>query len=125
MRILIIDSNLVFAKKVGEFLETHVRNVAADYATTVPVLKRRLKTNTYDFIIADIVNAFDCEGLQEALENVDVPMIIWSVLKRPSELQTRFYRKIASRVFMKPQTNEDLQSIMASVSSSVLPAVQV
>jgi hypothetical protein len=125
MRILIIDSNLVFAKKVGEFLETHVRDAVADYATTVPILKLRLKTNTYDFLIADVVNAFDCEGLHEALEHVEIPMIVWSVLKRPSELQNRFYRKLASRVFVKPQTHEDLQTIMASVSSSVLPAVQV
>jgi hypothetical protein len=125
MRILIIDSNLVFVKKVGEFLETHVRDAVADYATTVPILKLRLKTNTYDFLIADVVNAFDCEGLHEALEHVEIPMIVWSVLKRPSELQNRFYRKLASRVFVKPQTHEDLQTIMASVSSSVLPAVQV
>jgi len=123
MRILIIDSNLVFAKKVGEFLEKHVRKAEVDYATTVPVLRRRLKMNTYDFMIADIINAFDCEGLQEALQRVDVPMIVWSVLKRPSELHTSFYKKVSSRIFRKPQTEEDLQSIMASVSSSVLPAV--
>lgn len=123
MRILIIDSNLVFAKKVGEFLEKHVRNAMVDYATTVPVLRRRLKMNTYDFLIADIVNAFDCEGLQEALQSVNVPMIVWSVVQRPSELHTRFYKKVASRIFKKPETEADLESIMSSVSSSVLPAI--
>lgn len=126
MRILIIDSNLVFAKKVGEFLETHVRNAEADYATTVPVMRRRLKENKYDFIIADIINAFDVMGLHEALEDVDVPMIVWSVLNRPSELQEKFHcRLYLNKIFVKPQTDEDLRSIMASVSSSVLPAVQV
>lgn len=125
MRILIIDSNLVFAKEVGKFLEQHIFNVKADYATTVPVLKRRLRNHEYNFIIADIFNAFDCKGLQDVLEYVDIPMIIWSIVKRPSDLHSHFYNKILSRVFVKPQTYEDLQSVMASVSSSVLPSIKV
>lgn len=123
MHILIVDSNLVFAKKVGKFLENNVRDASVDYATTVPILKRRLKTSTYDFIIADIANAFDYEGLQEALEHIEIPMIVWSVLKRPSEFTERFSRRLVGRIFVKPQTEAELGSIMASVSSSVLPAV--
>ena len=122
MRILIVDSNIVYAKKVGEFLEEHVKNGTVDYAQNVPVLQRRLKAHRYDLIIADILAAFDAKAMQQILKKVEIPMVVWSVLQRPDELTRVFLSKLKKRVMEKPKTEAGLREAVSHMSP-LMPAV--
>jgi len=122
MRILIVDANLVFAKKVGSFLEEHLRSAEIHYASNVPVLRRRLNTHHYDYIIADIFAAFDADSMQEALKDVQIPMLVWSVLDRPSDLTETFRTKLSKQIMRKPSDDSELEEVVTSVSSVMNPA---
>jgi DNA-binding NarL/FixJ family response regulator len=115
MRILIIDSNLVFAKKVGEFLMEHVKNANVFYATNVPILKRRLAKQEFDFILADVLTAFDADSLIKELHDVKTPMVIWSVVDTPQDIHKSSVANAARRVLPKPQCEEDIEEVMSSL----------
>jgi hypothetical protein len=115
VRILIIDSNLVFAKKVGEFLRAHVKNADIHYATNVPILKRRLAKQEFDFILADVLTAFDADSLIKALKGVVTPMVIWSVLETPQDIHKSSVTNAARRVLPKPQCEQDMQEVVSSL----------
>jgi CheY-like chemotaxis protein len=115
VRILIVDSNLVFAKKVGEFLREHVKNADVHYATNVPILKRRLAKQTFDFILADILTAFDADGLVRELGNVETPMVIWSVLESTQDIQRSAITNMARKVLPKPQCEREMEEVMSSL----------
>jgi len=121
MRILVVDSNRVFARKVGDFLEQHLKKVEVDYATNVPILRRRLRVNDYDYIIADIFTAFDAKAMQEVLSDVDTPMLVWSILKSPDRITNVFRDQLAKRVLPKP---DDDAGIEAAVTSVMLQTVE-
>jgi len=121
MHVLVVDSNVVFAKKVGEFITQHLKKADVDYATNVPVLRRRLKHNHYDFIIADIFTAFDAKAMQQVLRAVEIPMVVWSVLESPDRITGVFRDNLAKRVVLKPDTDEELEKTMTSVSSMLQP----
>lgn len=124
MRILIVDSNLVFAKKVGKFLKKNLRDVEVEYATNVPIVRRRLKTNHFDCIIADVVSAFDAEAMTTVLKNVETPTIVWAVMDSPKEIYETFCHRVSKRVLPKPASERAIAETVSSISSLMLPAVQ-
>jgi CheY-like chemotaxis protein len=79
MKILIVDPNLVFAKKVKSMLSEYTRNVDIHIATNVPVLKRRLTEHQYDLIIAEVMAIVEADRLLETLHQVDTPKLLWTV----------------------------------------------
>ena len=120
MRILIVDSNLVFARKVGEFLQRHLKEVIVDYASNVPILRRRLRDpNAYDYIIADIFTAFDAKAMHEVLRTVDTPMLVWSILKSPEHMGV-FRGKLAKQVVPKPDDEAGIEAAMSSVMTQTV-----
>jgi hypothetical protein len=118
MRILIIDSNLVFAKKIGEFLAEHVKSADISYATNVPILKRRLAKQEFDFILADVLTAFDADSLIRELRFVDTPMVIWSVLETPQDIHKSSIANAVRRVLPKPQCEKDMEEVVSSIMLS-------
>lgn len=115
MQILVIDSNLVFAKKVGDFLNQHLKIPSVEYATNGPVLKRRLKDKKYDYIIADVFTAFDSEAMQSTLKHVNTPMLVWSILKSPDDLSGAFKDNLTKRIIQKPDDDAGIEAAMTSV----------
>lgn len=122
MKILVVDSNRVFARKVGEFLTQNLKSAEVKFASNVPILKQRLRDQKYDYIIADILTAFDAEAMRSTLEGLDTPMLVWSVLKSPEDLTGVFKDDLAKRVLHKP--NDDL-GIETAMSDLVLSQVGV
>lgn len=123
MKILIVDSNIVFAKKVGRFLKENLREVVVRYATNVPILRRRLSMEIYDYIIADVVSAFDSEGMTEALKSTETPTIVWAVLDASKDIYQTFCHRSLKQVIAKPNTERSIAETVSSISSFMLPAV--
>ena len=80
LKILIIDSNSVLAKQVGNKLLNHLKDVNIDYARNPMILKSRLETNYYDVIFADIQSMSDPLFVKGLLEKVESTLIIWSAV---------------------------------------------
>ena len=85
MRVLIYDSNLVFARRVSSVIHEHVHNAEVDIAHNVPVLKRRLEENKYDIVLADVDVSVDGvlakPYLQEA-RAAGTSVLLWTFLER-------------------------------------------
>ena len=124
MRILVVDSNLMFAKKVGRFLEANVKDACVEYAINVPILKSRLEKCKYDFVIADLLSAFDSEAMSDTLKDVEVPVVIWSVLQARQDLYTTFKTKLRTRIIPKPCTERDMRETVSSMASLVPATVE-
>ena len=125
MQVLIVDSNIIFAKRVAKFLkENKKEEVNVEFAQNVPILQRRLRTNNYDYIIADVVSAFDSDGMTDALKTVQTPTIVWSVTNSPKEIYETFCHHLSKRVIEKPSSEQGIAETMASISSLMLPAVR-
>jgi DNA-binding response OmpR family regulator len=124
VRVLIVDSNICFAKSVGKFLQDHLKSVEVEYATNVPVLRRRLHKNHFDFIIADVISAFDADTMARELERVNTPKIVWAVMGTHKEVVSGL-GKNAEKVLSKPNSEEEIASMVSSISNFLLPAVKV
>lgn len=122
MRVLIVDSNIVFAKQVGKFLHDHLKHVEVEYATNVPILRRRLSKNHFDFIIADIISAFDTEALIKELENVQTPKLVWAVMDSHREVLKAICGK-HKKILDKPDSEEEIAKMVSSISNLMLPVV--
>ena len=124
MRVLIVDSNIVFAKKVGSFLRGLIEKIEIEYATNVPILQRRLRKNHFDFIIADVMSAFDADGMINTLRMVETPTIVWAVVNSGKEIYEIFSNNNSKRVLPKPASEEAIVQTVSSISSFMLPAVR-
>lgn len=120
MKVLIVDSNLVFAKEVGRFLQANLKQADVDYATNVPVLKRRLAVSGYDYIIADVTSAFDSDGMTEVLRATNIPTVIWSAMTESSELFDKFR---PCKVISKPVGMRAIAKTASAISTYMLPTV--
>lgn len=116
MRALIIDSNLLFAKKVMNFLNDNVKDIKVDIAQNVPIMRRRLINNHYDFVIADIQATMDPKSLISELKKVSVPTIVWSVLEKETQpTDTMISDVIRSRVISKPMHEKEFSEALSSL----------
>jgi DNA-binding NarL/FixJ family response regulator len=81
MRILIFDSNRVFARCIGRLLERHLRHPVVDYAYDPAVLRQRLADDVFDLVLADIETT-DTDAATDALRGVGSPVVLWSFIDR-------------------------------------------
>jgi DNA-binding response OmpR family regulator len=86
MHILVVDANRSMAKRVKSYIEEHAPKVNVDIASNLPVMKHRLGTKHYNYIIADVMAAFDPDAMMEELNNANTPVLLWT-LTPPGELQ--------------------------------------
>lgn len=86
MRVLIVDSNIVYAKRIKNALECYVNDITIDLANDVFVTKRRLAINGYDLIIADILTVANQELMAEELKRTETPVIAWTTLSQKDNL---------------------------------------
>jgi DNA-binding NtrC family response regulator len=120
VRVLIVDSNTVFAKQVGKFLHDNLKQVEVEYASNVPILLRRLRHNNFDFIIVDIISAFDSEALIRELEHVKTPKLVWAVMDSHREVLSAICNE---RILNKPNSEEGIEAMASKISSLMFPAV--
>ena len=114
MNILVFDSNLVYAKKIGEMLEQHVKEAHIFYASDVPVLCRRLATLKLDLILADVFTAFEADRLLVELKHTHVPVVVWSSLDAKHVGDGAALP--SGKVLTKPQCDRELEVALSSLS---------
>jgi DNA-binding response OmpR family regulator len=88
MTILVVDANRSMAKRIKSYIEEHAPRVCVDIASNLPVMKHRLDTKRYNYIIADVMAAFDPDAMMHELNKSNIPVILWT-LTPPNELQCR------------------------------------
>jgi hypothetical protein len=105
MRILIVDSNRVYAKKIQSILQEHVRGCEVDLAPDVWVMKRRLSTYHYDLLLVDPSTQLAQDELEAELSSCGVSSIRWSFVgsgsRKPFHAQDVF-EALPESLFKRP-----------------------
>jgi len=114
MKILIVDQNLVFAKRVKNILSEYTKNVDIHIATNVPVLKHRLTEYQYDLIIAEVMAIVEADRLIEILHQVDTPKLLWTVAN--TDMIKEF-----KNVVKKPANEQMLRNMIERVIPVPIP----
>jgi hypothetical protein len=117
LSVLIFDTNVVFARRVGEFIEAHVLGARVSYAQNCAVLKGRLAKNWFDLILADPGTAFDPSVASSLLEEVQHELktivIVWTFMS--SEARTSFtdkFKHVAKPTMPLAENNFNLEQLM-------------
>lgn len=87
LRVLIFDTNIVFARQAGLWLTDLLGDaVTVEYAQNGSVLLRRMRDNTYDCILADPITAFDSDEVEHILHEYkkSAAIIVWSFMNPAS-----------------------------------------
>ena len=100
MRVLIVDSNTVYAKQVSEVLSGILADVVVDLARDAFITRRRLQTNKYDLVIVDVSTVVCQDLLMEELKKHDIPTIAWTVLNAEKGL-TDLIRQLGAKLIPK------------------------
>lgn len=111
MRILVVDSNIVYAKKVKDWLIENVKDMQVDIAWNAQVMHKRLSDKKYDLIIADIISTFDSKTVSEELQKVTIPQIIWAVIQNGNALKDILDKKIIH----KPSCDAEFTQALAEI----------
>jgi len=81
-RILVVDTNKVFAKMVKDTLGDHLVNSEIEIATTIYELRRRMRNNDYGLIIADFSVALDADEMLAEIQKSEKAIVIaWAPLQ--------------------------------------------
>ena len=81
LKVLIVDSNSVLAKRIGSKLIDHLKNTEIDYARNIVMLKAKMKINIYDFVVADVYSMSEPRVATDVLLKATCPVIVWTVLE--------------------------------------------
>lgn len=125
MKVLIFDTNLVFAKRVRDcLLENFQLNVEVDIATNYHILCKKLDED-YDFIIADIVSTPDMELILNEFRRArqkGKTIYTWSVAHKDEGLNL----EKTAILFRKPMPNQtDILFVLSQfvTRSGLYPAI--
>lgn len=87
LRVLIFDTNVVFARQAGAWLVDLLGPaVTVEYAQNGSTLLRRMRDNVYDCVLADPITAFDSEEVESILHEYKktAAIIVWSFMNPAS-----------------------------------------
>jgi len=105
MRVLVIDTNTVIARRLRGKLEGHLQDVEVDTARNPMLVRAKLKQNVYDLIVADIESMLDPAGVAEMLTAATAMVILWTTPDRMKVSQSEWGEKVA--VIAKPSSDKD------------------
>lgn len=117
MRVLIVDSNTVYAKRVSEVLSRFLLEVTVDLARDAFITRRRLRENSYDLVIVDVSTVVCQELLMEELKKHNIPTIAWTVLNAESGL-TDLIRQLGAKILPKGAVNALTDILPEAVASA-------
>lgn len=121
MRVLVIDSNIVYAQKVKTVLECAIHHITVDLASNVFITRRRMRQNQYDLIIADISTVVCQEMLLDELKKISIPTITWTTVSSQEKLEQ--LKTIGSRLMEKPNNDLELRErLPAAMADAIHPA---
>ena len=115
MKILVFDANLSFAREAVNFIESTVKGAQADMASNIFILRKRLRDEEWDFVLADVAAAMSMEDVIDELNKLSCPVIVWSTLT-----DTLSHRKGVVDKFKligKPKTEEQFSKALEMVGT--------
>jgi len=80
MKVLVFDPNVAFARQAVNFIVDNVRDASADLASNLFVLRKRLRDEEWDFVLADVAAAGSMAAVLDELSRLNCPVIMWSAL---------------------------------------------
>ena len=121
MKILVVDPNRAFSKKIKSFIQCNMCTVEVDTADNVFVLRDRVKSKTYDLIIADVISALNPDDLLRELENLSTPKLVWTMTQDWEGLKVRVRETIKGKIINKPNSMEELDRILMTTIKALRP----
>jgi DNA-binding response OmpR family regulator len=118
IKVLVVDSNLVYARKVSQVLEKHTKDIEVDIAHNIFILRDRLKKNEYSLILADIMSASHPSELAFVLEEVQTPVILWTFAKSLELLRCSTNSQVMEKPVDPEEVSARLSGCFASLSVS-------
>lgn len=117
MRVLLFDSNVVAAKRLGHIVEQHVQGAEVEYASNLEVLEHRVSEKTYDFVLADIDATLELERATAILRSIQEKSIVYlfSQIGNADWLRT-LKENITGRVMLRPRSARETALLLNSVS---------
>lgn len=113
MRFLVVDPNLVYGRTVKTFIQTHMQGSEVDLAQNASIVRRRVNEHNYDFVIADILNAVDCEEIGDVLHAMEAPIVMWSFINPGGYRE--FAQRLHAKLLDKPRNPDGLGDILELV----------
>ena len=120
MRLLIFDSNKVYANKIKALVEEHVKDAEIELACNIPILRHRLEMTRYDLILADVETALDTDVALALLNGVaKVSMVVIWTAVRTAVTKTQVCPHCdAAMVIPKVFATRDINSTLDKVMSA-------
>lgn len=87
VKILVVDTNRVYAKEVKKIIEQHVSNSSVDIASNFWEVKRRTEKNRYNLIFADLSVTMDEMDIMDELSKHNSKIIKWSIIDNKSNVK--------------------------------------
>jgi hypothetical protein len=113
MKVLIFDPNVAFARQAVDFIVENVRDASADLASNLFVLRKRLRDQEWDFVLADVAAAGSMSAVLTELGKVQCPVIMWSTLNGEltscSECPSKF------KFSKKPKTMGEISTVIRTL----------
>jgi hypothetical protein len=113
MRVLVFDSNVSFARQAVTFIAENVRDASADLASNLFVLRKRLREQDWDFVLADVAATGCMTAVLEELGRVQCPVILWSTLN--GELSSHGECIEQFKLARKPKTPNEISSVIRTL----------
>lgn len=111
IKLLVVDRNRVYAKRVKRTLETLAPSVTVDIAANPFEARSRIQQRgPYTLILADLYLAINPSELQSVLDEVETPKLIWSVLDGAKKQQIK---NLIGRLPSKPDSPEGLSTLLS------------
>ena len=105
IKILVVDTNVVYARRVCNVLQSHGKDIEVDIAHNIYILRDRLKKNGYDLVLADLLSVTKPADYMELLGHLKIPVIAWSFAPSLETLRKRLlagYAALSCSVMEKP-----------------------
>lgn len=118
VKLLVVDRNRVYAKRIKETLERLAPSVVVDIAANASEARSRIHNRgPYVLILADLYLAVNPSDLQAVLDEVETPKLIWSVVGGAGKQQLK---NLIGRLSVKPTRPEDLSALLTEEVLSVV-----
>jgi DNA-binding response OmpR family regulator len=115
--VLVVDSNLVYARRVSRVLQTHGKDIVVDVAHDIFILRDRLSKKRYDIVLADVLSLARPDELMVELEKLhDTLVIAWTASTNVNGLRDRL--KVMS-LQSKPMSTDEIRATVSGVFACV------
>ena len=85
MQVLVFDPNVSFARQAVAFIAENVRDAQADLANNLFILRKRIREQQWDFVLADVAAAGSTSAILDELSKLKCPVLLWSTMNTEIE----------------------------------------